>query len=87
LVVNWFQDAVESGRKLVAAIPASIHTEIHRGAKLTERAFQALAQPPQDLLAKLPPMPQGYQRMLAGSTMVIVKTDEQLVVDTMPVRR
>jgi hypothetical protein len=30
-------------------------------------------------------MPQGYQRMVAGSVMLIVKTDEEMVVDTLPV--
>jgi hypothetical protein len=30
-------------------------------------------------------MPQGYQRMVAGSVMLIVKTDEELVVDTLPI--
>jgi hypothetical protein len=85
LVVNWFQDALDQGRHLAVAVPAAIMSQIHRGAKLTEIAARSLAPPPQELLAKLPPMPQGYQRMVAGSVMLIVKTDEELVVDTLPI--
>lgn len=85
LVMNWFQDALEQGQHLAVAVPAAIMSQIHRGAKLTESAVQSLAPPPQELLAKLPPMPEGYQRMVAGRVMLIVKTDEELVVDTLPI--
>lgn len=84
LEMNWFQDALEQGRHLAVAVPAAIMSQIHRGARLTESAVQSLAPPPQELLAKLPPMPDGYQRMVAGTMMLIIKTDEQLVVDTLP---
>jgi hypothetical protein len=60
-------------------------SQMHRGAILTESAARSLVPPPQELLAKLPPMPEGYQRMVAGTVMLIIKTDEQLVVDTLPI--
>lgn len=85
LVINWFQDALEQGCHLAVAVPAGIMSQIHRGAVLSEAAVKSLAPPPQELLDKLPPMPDGYERMVAGSLMLIVKTDEQLVVDTLPV--
>lgn len=85
LVVNWFQDALDQGRHLAVAVPTAIMSQIHRGAKLTEIAVNSLTPPPQELLAKLPPMPEGYQRMVAGSVMLIIKTDEELVVDTLPI--
>jgi len=85
LVANWFQDALEQGRRLAVAVPAGIMSQIHRGAKLTESAVASLTLPPQELLAKLPPMPEGYRRMVAGTTMLILKTDEDLVVDTLPI--
>jgi hypothetical protein len=87
LVVNWFQDAYEAGRRQIAAVPTAIRAELHRGARLTTAAAQHLTPPPAELLAKLPPMPNGYERMLAGTTLVIVKTDEQLVVDTLATSR
>jgi hypothetical protein len=83
LVLNWFQDTYEAGRRQIAAVPSAVRAEFHRGARLTAAAFQHLTTPPPELLAKLPPMPSGYERMLAGSTLVIVKTDEQLVVDAL----
>ena len=85
LVINWFQDALEQGRHLAVAMPAGVMSQIHRGAVLSEAAAKSLAPPPQELLDKLPPMPEGYERMMAGSTLLIVKTDEQLVVDTLTV--
>ncbi|MGO9240490.1 MAG: hypothetical protein ACLQBJ_06730 [Bryobacteraceae bacterium] len=84
LVANWFQDALEQGRHLAVAVPSAIMSQVHRGAKLTASAMSSLAPPPQELLAKLPPMPQGYQRLVAGTVLLIVKTDEQLIVDTLP---
>ena len=85
LVLNWFQDALEQGEHLAVAVPAGIMSQIHRGAVLSQAAAKSLAAPPQGLLDKLPPMPQGYERMIAGAVMLIVKTDEQLVVDTLQV--
>lgn len=83
LVMNWFQDTYEAGRRQIAAVPSAIRAEFHRGARLTAGALAHLTPPPPELVAKLPPMPSGYERMLAGSMLVIVKTDEQLVVDTL----
>ncbi len=85
LVVNWFQDALEAGKRRFVAIPVAIASQIRVGAKLTASAVKSLVAPPPELLAKLPPLPDGYERLLAGSVMVIVKTDEELVVDTLPV--
>lgn len=85
LVVNWFQDALEAGKRRFTAIPAAIASQIHVGGKLTASAVKSLTAPPPELLAKLPPLPDGYQRLLAGSALLIVKTDEELVVDVMSV--
>lgn len=85
LVVNWFQDAFEAGKRRFTAIPAAIASQIRVGAKLTAGAVKSLTVPPPELMAKLPPLPDGYERLLAGSVLVIVKTDEELVVDTLPV--
>lgn len=85
LVVNWFQDALEAGKRHFTAIPAALAREIHVGAKLTANAVKSLTAPPAELMAKLPPLPEGYERLLAGPVLVIVKTDEDLVVDTLPV--
>lgn len=85
LVVNWFQDALEAGKRRFTAIPAAVAGQIRVGAKLTAGAVKSLTAPPPELLAKLPPLPDGYERLLAGSVLVIVKTDEELVVDTLPV--
>jgi hypothetical protein len=85
LVVNWFQDTYEAGRRHVAALPGAIRGQLHRGATLTAAAMSSLTPPPQDLLAQLPPMPQGYERMLAGPVLLILKTDSRMVVDTLTV--
>jgi hypothetical protein len=85
LVVNWFQDALEAGKRHFTAIPAAIASQIHVGGKLTASAVKSLTAPPPELLAKLPPLPDGYERQMAGSVLLIVKTDEQLVVDVMSV--
>jgi hypothetical protein len=85
LVVNWFQDALEARRLHIASIPAAVAREIHISAKLTANILKSLAAPPTGLEAKLLPLPDGYQRLLAGSVLVIIKTDEELVVDTLPV--
>lgn len=85
LVLNWFQDALEAGKRHFVAIPAAVAAQIRVGAKLTANAVKCLTSPPAELVAKLPPLPDGYERMLAGSVLVIVKTDEELVVDTLPV--
>jgi hypothetical protein len=85
LVVNWFQDALEARRLRIVALPAAVAREIHIGAKLTANVLKTLAAPPTELEAKLLPLPDGYHRMLAGSVLVIIKTDEELVVDTLPV--
>ena len=85
LVSNWFRDAVAEGTQRVASIPAAIRQQFHRGAKVTENAVQALTPPPAELAKKLPPMPEGYERMLAGTIMVILKTDEKLIVDALPI--
>ncbi len=85
LVVNWFQDAFEAGKRRFVAIPAAVANQIHVGVKLTASAVKSLVAPPPELLAKLPPLPDGYERLLAGSVLVIVKTDEELVVDTLTV--
>ena len=85
LVVNWFQDALETGKRRFVAIPAAIAAQIRVGVKLTAAAVKSLNSPPPELIAKLPPLPDGYERLLAGPVMVIVKTDEELVVDTLPV--
>lgn len=85
LVVNWFQDALEAGKRRFTAIPAAIASQIHVGGKLTASAVKSLTAPPAELLAKLPPLPDGYERQMAGSVLLIVKTDEQLVVDVMSV--
>jgi hypothetical protein len=85
LVVNWFQDALEAGKRRFTAIPAAVAGQIRVGTKLTASAAKSLTAPPPELLAKLPPLPDGYQRLLAGSVLVIVKADEELVVDTLPV--
>jgi hypothetical protein len=85
LVVNWFQDGLEARRLRIAAIPAAVAHEIHVGAKLTLNVVKSLAAPPAELEAKLLPLPDGYQRLLAGSVLLIIKADEELVVDTLPV--
>lgn len=85
LVVNWFQDSFEAGKCRFTAIPSAVSSQIHVGAKLTASAVKSLTAPPPELMAKLPPLPDGYERLLAGSVLVIVKTDEELVVDTLPV--
>ena len=85
LVVNWFQDALEAGKRRFTAIPAAVTSQIHVGGKLTASAVKSLTAPPPELLAKLPPLPDGYARQMAGSTLLLVKTDEQLVVDVMSV--
>ena len=85
LVVNWFQDAAEARRLHVGSLPAAIAQQMHIGAKLTATVVKSLAAPPAELAAKLLPLPDGYQRLLAGSVLVLVKTDEALVVDTLPV--
>ena len=85
LVVNWFQDGVDSRRLRIASIPAAVAREIHVGAKLTVNVVRRLVVPPAGLEAKLLPLPDGYQRLLAGPILVIIKTDEALVVDTLPV--
>lgn len=85
LVVNWFQDALETRRLRIASIPAAVAHEIHIGAKLTANMMKSLVAPPAELGAKLLPLPDGYQRLLAGSVLVLIKTDEELVVDTLPV--
>lgn len=85
LIVNWFQDGFEAKRLRIASIPAAVAHEIHIGAKLTATAVKSLATPPAELAAKLLPLPNGYQRLLAGSVLVILKSDEDLVVDTLPV--
>lgn len=84
-VVNWFQDGLEAKRLHIASIPAAVAREIHVGAKLTVNMVKGLAAPPDDLAAKLLPLPEGYQRLLAGSVLLIIKSDEALVVDTLPV--
>ena len=84
LVVNWFQDALEAKRLHLAAIPAAVAREIHITARLTGDVVKSLVMPPSDLEGKLLPLPEGYQRLLAGSVLLIVKTDERLVVDTLP---
>ncbi len=85
LAVNWFQDQLESKRLRIAAIPAAVAHEIHIGGKLTANMMKSLATPPAELAAKLLPVPTGYQRLLAGSILVLIKTDEDLVVDILPV--
>jgi hypothetical protein len=85
LVANWFQDGLESKRLHVASIPAAIAREMHIGARLAANTVKSLAPPPAELEEKLLPLPDGYQRLLAGSILVIIKTDESLVVDTLPV--
>src|SRR5271157_5181405 len=70
LEMNWFQDALEQGRHLAVAVPAAMMSQIHRGAKLTESAAKSLVPPPEELVAKLPPMPEGYERMVAGTMML-----------------
>jgi len=85
LIVNWFQDALETRRLRVVALPVAIAREIHISAKLTANILKSLSAPPAELEAKLLPLPDGYHRMLAGSVLVIIKTDEELVVDTLPV--
>jgi hypothetical protein len=85
LVVNWFQDALEARQLRIVSMPAAVAREIHIGAKLTASILKSLAAPPNGLEAKLLPLPDGYQRLLAGSVLVIIKTDEELVVDTLPV--
>ncbi len=85
LVVNWFQDGIAAKRLHVASIPTAVAHEIHIGAKLTAVAVKSLAVPPAELATKLLPLPDGYQRLLAGSVLVILKTDEELVVDTLTV--
>jgi hypothetical protein len=85
LIVNWFQDALETRRLRVVALPVAIAREIHISAKLTANILKSLSAPPAELEAKLLPLPDGYRRMLAGSVLVIIKTGEELVVDTLPV--
>lgn len=85
LVLNWFQDAFEAGKRPIVALPAAVTAQIRVGTKLTASAVKCLASPPAELVAKLPPLPDGYERMLAGPVLVIVKTDEELIVDTLSV--
>jgi len=85
LVVNWFQDALQEGKERLARLPATVAGQIRVGANLTANVVKSLAVPPADLVAKLPPLPAGFERRLAGPILVIVKTDEALVVDTLPV--
>lgn len=85
LIVNWFQDALETRRLRIVPIPEAAAREMHIGAKLTAKSVKSLAALPAELEAKLLRLPDGYQRMLAGSVLVIVKSDEELVVDTLPV--
>lgn len=87
LVVNWFQDRLEAGRTRASSIPSAVARQMHIGAKLTASMVKSLAAPPADLVEKLLPLPDGYQRLLAGSVLVILKTDEDLVVDTLAVGR
>jgi hypothetical protein len=91
LVVNWCQDRLEAGRTRISsiptAIPSAVARQMHIGAKLTASMVKSLAAPPADLVEKLLPLPDGYQRLLAGSVLVILKTDEDLVVDTLAVGR
>jgi|GEM_PF-2102100 len=86
LVVNWFEDARQAGKCHFQAVPAAVAREIRVSAKLTANAVQSLVPPPAELLAKLPPLPRGYERLLAGSVLVIFKRDEGLIVDALPVR-
>jgi hypothetical protein len=58
---------------------------MHIGARLAANTVKSLAPPPAELEEKLLPLPDGYQRLLAGSILVLIKTDESLVVDTLPV--
>ena len=85
LVVNWFQDALEARRFRIGLLPAAVAHEIHITGKLTASMLKSLAAPPAELEVKLLPLPEGYQRLLAGSVLLILKTDEQLVVDTLPI--
>jgi hypothetical protein len=85
LVVNWFEDALETRRLRITPMPATVAREIHISAKLTANILKSLSAPPAELEAKLLPLPDGYRRMLAGSVLVIIKTGEELVVDTLPV--
>jgi hypothetical protein len=85
VVVNWFQDGLQANRLHIASIPVALAREIHIGAKLTVNMVKSLAAPPEELVAKLLPLPEGYQRLLAGSVLLIIKSDEALVVDTLPV--
>ena len=85
LVGNWFQDGLESKRLHVASISAAVAREIHVGGRLATNIVKSLVPPPAELEEKLLPLPDGYQRLLAGSTLAIIKTDESLVVDTLPV--
>lgn len=85
VAVNWFQDGLQAKRLHLAAIPATVAHEIHIGAKLTANMLKSLVTPPAELGAKLLPVPDGYQRLLAGSVLVLIKTDEELIVDTLPV--
>ena len=85
LIVNWFQDALETRRLRIVALPAAVAREIHINAKLPVNIVKTLTALPPELEAKLLRLPEGYQRMLAGSVLVIVKSDEELVVDTLPV--
>jgi hypothetical protein len=85
LVANWFQDGLDSRQLHLASIPAAVAREIHIGARLTANMVKSLIPPPAGLGEKLLPLPDGYQRLLAGSILVILKTDEALVVDTLPV--
>jgi hypothetical protein len=91
VVANWFQDRMEAGRTRVssipAAIPAAVARQMHIGAKLTASMVKSLVAPPAALVEKLLPLPDGYQRLLAGSVLVILKTDEDLVVDTLSIGR
>jgi hypothetical protein len=85
LVANWFQDGLETKHLHIASIPAAVAREVHVGARLAANMVKSLVPPPAELGGKLLPLPDGYERLLAGSVLLIIKTDEALVVDTLPV--